>query len=170
MSRKLDSLDQRILDCLYRDVRISNRRIAGRLGITEGTVRSRIARMQREGQVRFTATLDASAAYQPVSGFIGVNVIGDSSARVCSALAALPQVNFVGKMLGRYDIFCSFILKSRRELADLLQATIPGIPGVKSTESLQVVEVFKFDRRWSVLGLNQGADNRGITDERQATG
>lgn len=151
--RRLDTLDKKILDCLYDDVRISNRRVAAALDITEGTVRTRIGRMQREGLVRFTATLDAHPRHQTLSGIIGIHVTNDHIEAVCQALASLEEINFVGKMLGRYDIFCTFVVPSNVALATLLQTTVPAIDGVKSSDSLQVVEVFKFDRRWSVLGL-----------------
>jgi Lrp/AsnC family transcriptional regulator for asnA, asnC and gidA len=153
MTRQLDKLDGRILEYLHDDVRISNRKIASALDITEGTVRSRIGRMQEDGLVRFTATLDAGLLLQPISGFIGINVAGESVDAASKALAALPELNFVAKMLGRYDIFCSFLLRNNEELADLLQIKIPTIPGIKSSESTRVIQVFKFDRRWSVLGL-----------------
>jgi Lrp/AsnC family transcriptional regulator for asnA, asnC and gidA len=153
MRRQLDKLDTQILEFLHEDVRISNRRIAGALNITEGTVRSRIGRMQEEGSVRFTATLDAGLWQDPISGFIGIKVAGESVDAASRALAALPELNFVAKMLGRYDIFCSFLLRNNEELAELLQIKIPTIPGIKSSESTRVIQVFKFDRRWSVLGL-----------------
>ena len=152
MKRQLDKLDSQILDYLYEDVRVSNRKIAAALEITEGTVRSRVGRMQEDGIVRFTATLDAGLL-QPISGFIGIKIDGESVDTASKALAALPELNFVAKMLGRYGIFCSFLLRNNEELADLLQTKIPTIPGIKSSETTQVIQVFKFDRRWSVLGL-----------------
>ena len=158
MKRQLDKLDRQILDYLYEDVRISNRKIASTLDVTEGTVRSRIGRMQEDGIVRFTATLDARVLLQPIAGFIGINVVGESVDTASKALAALPELNFVAKMLGRYDIFCSFLLRTNEELADLLQIKIPTIPGIKSSESTRVIQVFKFDRRWSVLGLEDGSN------------
>lgn len=155
MKRELDRLDKQILDCLYDDVRLSNRQVASTLGVTEGTVRSRIARMRKDNLVRFTATLDAGTENRPVSGIIGINVEGGKIDDVSQALAALPEVNFAGKMLGRYDIFCTYVVNDNDGLAYLLQSVLPSIDGIKSTESLHVVQVFKFDRRWSVLGLNE---------------
>jgi len=109
--RRLDSLDKKILDCLYQEVRLSNRRVAAALEITEGTVRSRIARMQKERLVRFTATLDANFVPQRVTGIIGVNVVAcDEVDSVSRKLSALSQINFVGKMLGRCDIICTFVV------------------------------------------------------------
>ncbi len=152
--RRLDELDKKILECLYDDVRLSNRRVAAALDITEGTVRTRIARMQKEGLVRFTATLDASV-FRHIGGIIGIDVTSDNIEPVCRELADLTQINFVGKMLGRYDILCTFMVHDNEELVALLQSTLPGISGVKSSDSLQVVQIFKFDRRWSVLGLKE---------------
>ena len=42
----LDPLDRRIVEKLSRDARISNRAIAAELGVTEGTIRARIKRLQ----------------------------------------------------------------------------------------------------------------------------
>ncbi len=42
---QLDELDRQLVDLLARDARVSNRRIAAELGVTEGTVRGRIKRL-----------------------------------------------------------------------------------------------------------------------------
>ena len=91
MKRQLDKLDRQILDYLYKDVRTSNRKIASALEITEGTVRSRIGRMQEDDIVRFTATMDAGLLLQPISGFIGIKVIGESVDAASKALTWLPR-------------------------------------------------------------------------------
>ena len=53
--RRLDPVDESIVTRLARDARISNRQIADDLGVTEGTVRARIKRMEEEKQIRITA-------------------------------------------------------------------------------------------------------------------
>ena len=153
LKRKLDTLDKQILEYLYEDVRISNRRIAAALGVTEGTVRTRIRRMQADQLVKFTAAVDAKMFAHPVVGFVGVTVVGDSRRSVCEALSALAELNFVAMLLGRYDIICTFLLRDNDQLRVLLQEKIPAIPGVRGTESIQALHVYKFDRRWSVLGV-----------------
>ena len=45
---QLDDLDRQLIEILGRDARVSNRKIAGDLGVTEGTVRGRIKRLQQE--------------------------------------------------------------------------------------------------------------------------
>ena len=48
MRRNLDEADQAIVERLSRDARVSNREIAEQLGVTEGTVRARVKRMEEE--------------------------------------------------------------------------------------------------------------------------
>ena len=45
---QLDELDRRIIDLLTRDARVSNRQVATQLGVTEGTIRGRIRRLEKE--------------------------------------------------------------------------------------------------------------------------
>ena len=53
--RKLDEVDKAIVEYLARDARVSNGQIAGALGVTEGTVRARVKRMEEEKLIRITA-------------------------------------------------------------------------------------------------------------------
>ena len=48
----LDELDRRIVEILTVDARVSNRRIAAQLGVTEGTIRGRIKRLEQGGKGR----------------------------------------------------------------------------------------------------------------------
>lgn len=51
----LDATDRQLIEMLSSDARVSNRKIAVALGVTEGTVRGRIKRLQQEGLIAFTA-------------------------------------------------------------------------------------------------------------------
>ena len=50
-----DELDLQLIELLSRDARVSNRKIAAELGVTEGTVRGRIKRLQQDRLIAFTA-------------------------------------------------------------------------------------------------------------------
>lgn len=52
---QLDELDRKLIEVLSHDARVSNRKIAADLGVTEGTVRGRIKRLQQEKLIAFTA-------------------------------------------------------------------------------------------------------------------
>ena len=60
---KIDDLDQKIIQLLSTDARLSNRKIATQLGFTEGTIRSRVKRLEDENFIRFTAVTNMSMVW-----------------------------------------------------------------------------------------------------------
>ena len=71
---ELDATDRAILEELWRDARMSNRQIASRLGVSEGTVRSRIRRLTEEKRIRITAIRNIEALERPISAMVGIEV------------------------------------------------------------------------------------------------
>ena len=68
----LDDLDRRIIGVLSKDARVSNRRIAALLGVTEGTIRSRLRfAKDRLRRALFELTADDRLAHRTASGFDG---------------------------------------------------------------------------------------------------
>lgn len=148
--KQLDEQDRNILDGLAKDARISNRKIAADLGITEGTVRSRIKRMESEGQVRITAMTNIARLRNPTLAYIWVEV--ERSAQcdyVAKKLAEVPEIGFVGKMLGRFDILAITLVQDNAELARFLHSKITGLAGVRRTECSLGVNFVKHDYRMS---------------------
>ena len=148
--RRLDEVDRRILDHLVRDARTSNRRIAEVLGVTEGTVRARIRRMEDEGQIRITAVTNIRKLASPALAFIRVEVErGSHSRAVAEALARDPQIGFVGIMVGRFDILAITMVQSAEQLSAFLHANVHAIPGVRHVECSLGARFVKHDYRIS---------------------
>lgn len=148
--RLLDDIDSQIVEWLARDARTSNRKIAAELGVTEGTVRSRIKRMEEDGLIRITAITNINCLPNPMLAFIWIDVEkSHESDSVAEALAALPQLGFVGKMLGRFDILAITMVQGTEELTEFLHQVISGIPGVHKTEVTLGVKFIKHDYRIS---------------------
>ena len=68
MRRNLDQADLAIVERLSRDARVSNREIAEQLGVTEGTVRARVKRMEEEKLSAGGIVIPDSATEKPVKG------------------------------------------------------------------------------------------------------
>ncbi|MCP5321586.1 MAG: Lrp/AsnC family transcriptional regulator [Pseudomonadales bacterium] len=148
--RRLDEVDQRILDHLVRDARTSNRRIAEVLGVTEGTVRARIRRMEEEGQIRITAITNIRKLVNPALAFIRVEVErGSYSRAVAEALARDPQIGFVAIMVGRFDILAITMVQSAEQLSAFLHANVYAIEGVRRAECSLGARFVKHDYRIS---------------------
>jgi Lrp/AsnC family transcriptional regulator, regulator for asnA, asnC and gidA len=156
--RRLDEIDRRILDYLSKDARTSNRGIAGELGVTEGTVRARIKRMQDERQIRITALTNIRKLGNPALAFIWIEVERSQQCRAVAAeLAGHPQIGFVGIMVGRFDILAITMVQTAEQLSEFLHSTVHRIPGVRHTECSLGARFVKHDYRISRIVQGQPA-------------
>ncbi len=148
MTRKLDSVDKAIVERLAPDARVSNREIAEAIGVTEGTVRARIKRMVEDKQVRITAVTNIDRFRDAALAYIWIEVERSGQAReVAAALSAIPELGFVGVMLGRSDILAITMVRNTEHLAAFIHSKISVIEGVRRTESTLGVNFLKHDYR-----------------------
>ena len=107
---QLDALDMQLIDLLGTDARISNRKIAAELGVTEGTVRGRIRRLQQDGLIAFTAIRGLEIADHSRLAFVRIQAEIEHVRRVAHEISLLPQVNAVLIMMGQFNILtmCMF--------------------------------------------------------------
>ncbi len=148
MTRKLDSVDLAIVERLSPDARISNSQIAGQLGVSEGTVRARIKRMEEEGQIRITAVTNIERLQNATLAYIWIEVERTDQARqIAQTLSGIPELGFVAVMLGRSDILAITMVRNTEHLARFVHSNISCIPGVRRTESTLGVNFVKHDYR-----------------------
>ncbi len=148
MTRKLESVDQAIVERLSPDARISNSQIAEHLGVSEGTVRARIKRMEEEGQIRITAVTNIDRLQNATLAYIWIEVERTDQARqVAQRLSGIPELGFVAVMLGRSDILAITMVRNTEHLARFVHSNISCIPGVRRAESTLGVNFVKHDYR-----------------------
>ncbi|MEH6550420.1 MAG: Lrp/AsnC family transcriptional regulator [Pseudomonadales bacterium] len=144
--RLLDEVDKSILSWLSRDARTSNRKIAAELGVTEGTVRGRIRKMEDDKLIHITAVTNTDCLPDAMLVFMWIEVEKSSDCdSVAKTLADLPQIGFVGKMVGRFDILAITMVQNALELTEFLHSTISGIDGVRKTDCTLGVDFVKHD-------------------------
>ena len=148
MGRELDRLDRAIVEKLSPDARISNRQIAEDLGVTEGTVRARIKRMEEQKQLRISAVTNIDRFRDATLAYIWIEVErSDQTRAIAETLAKVPELGFVGVMLGRSDILAITMVKNTEHLASFVHNNISSIAGVRRTESSLGVNFLKHDYR-----------------------
>ncbi len=146
--RSLDDVDQAIVAALASDARVSNGQVAAELGVTEGTVRARIKRMEEEKLVRITAVTNIDRFADATLAYIWIEVERSDQARaVADTLAAIPELGFVGVMLGRSDILAITMVRNTEHLAEFVHNRINSIPGVRRSDSTLGVNFVKHDYR-----------------------
>ena len=146
--RKLDEVDKAIVEYLARDARVSNGQIAGALGVTEGTVRARVKRMEEEKLIRITAVTNIDRFRDATLAYIWIEVErSDQTRSVAQSLAQIEELGFVGVMLGRSDILAITMVRNTEHLAEFVHQRINVISGVRRTDSTLGVNFVKHDYR-----------------------
>ena len=143
----LDALDNQLMQLLCRDARVSNRRIAAELGVTEGTVRGRIKRLQQDGLIAFTASTGLEMASKSRLAFIGVQAALDKVAFVAAEIERMAEVNAVLIALGQFNILAICLFDELNELVDVASDRILAIPGVLRIETSIAVRTVKYNTR-----------------------
>ena len=97
----VDDLDHSIIKSLRIDGRRSNRRIGHELGVSEGTIRSRIKRLQEANLMRIVAWIDPDALGQ-TGQILYIRVAAGSVSPETTALelAKIPQLSSTTATIG----------------------------------------------------------------------
>ena len=142
---RLDDLDHQIVERLARDARVSNRAIAAELGVTEGTIRTRVKRLQAEGLIQFTVVTDFRMAGSPNLVMFGIHADPSRVEEIAKQLSAIPEINCVIVLLGRYSVLAMALLQTVEQLNDLLLTRIRTLEGVREVEVSISVHNIKYD-------------------------
>lgn len=150
MHNGLDDLDRSILELLTLDARASNRELARKLDVSEGTVRNRLRKLLEKRQFQIIAYPNPNLTDDHWRGFIGVKVaLGRLDAAVAE-LAAMEPVRYIAVTSGQFDIILLTEFESRNDMTEFLRHRIAGVEGVVQSESHVILSVLK--SLGSVLG------------------
>lgn len=131
----MDDLDQALLAALRRDGRASISDLAGRLGVTRATIRARMDRLRREGEiVGFTAVLRGDAEALPVRGVTLIEIGGKGADRIIRTLDGLRETQAIHTTNGRWDLVVELGAETLAALDDALRQ-IRMIDGVENSET-----------------------------------
>ena len=137
-----------IVERLSRDARVSNREIAEQLGVTEGTVRARVKRMEEEKLIRITAVTNIDRFKDAALAYIWIEVERSGQTKaVAEQLAGITELGFVGVMLGRSDILAITMVRNAEHLAEFVHQRISVVEGVRGAHSTLGVNFIKHDYR-----------------------
>jgi Lrp/AsnC family transcriptional regulator, regulator for asnA, asnC and gidA len=157
MQTEFDDTDRAILRELQEDGRRSFRAIARSVGVSEGTVRTRVRRLEDAGALRILAFVDPSRLGHSVLAGVLVGCDADSLEAFTESVVAMPEVTYASSLLGRADVYIQVICTDNDALWDVVRR-VRAIAGVRETETLLEMQVHKFTYR-DVAGPG-GADQK----------
>lgn len=142
---RLDALDEGIVARLARDARVSNRVIAAELGVTEGTIRTRIKRLQNEGLIQFTVVTDFRMAGSPNLCMLGIDADPSHISDLARRISAIPEITCVVVMLGRYSLLAMGLFTNIEQLNAVVTDQIRPLQGVQRVETSISVHNLKYE-------------------------
>ena len=128
---KMDEKDLKILEMLQSNSRVSNMEIARALGISEGTVRKRIEKLEREGVIRrYTIEIDPKKLGYNTIVLLGMDAEPKHFLSAAKALSELECVKWVYTSTGDHMIMAEVWAKDTEDLNRMIGEKISRIEGV----------------------------------------
>lgn len=149
----LDDLDTKIVTVLHANGRMTNTAMARRLGVTEATVRKRVARLLKNQVVQFQAWVDPLKIGFQVYSIIDIQVEPREVERVAERLSRFPEIAFLGIRTGAFDIFAAAVFRSNDHLYSFLTRRLNRVPGVRHSETANIMRIVKREYRFSAADL-----------------
>lgn len=146
----VDETDRRIIRHLQVDGRMSNTQIARIIGVSETTVRKRIATLTARGLLNIVAVPTPEAVGSTMSAIIGVSVSLPMIRSVAEACREQPEVRYCGVSAGRYDILLEAFFRDHQHFLDFVSNRIGTLPGVNHIETSIILDVVKFSYEWEI--------------------
>ena len=140
----MDELDRQLIAILRADARTPAATLAGRLGVSRGTVQNRIARLTRQGAILgFTLRLPPDSEPHRVRAVMAIAVEGERSSAVVTALRGFPEIEAVHTTNGRWDLLAELNAESLAAFSQALDH-IRQIKGIATTETSLLLATTRF--------------------------
>ncbi len=131
----MDKTDERLIAALRHDARASLSDLALQLGLSRTTVRTRIERLQRRGDILgFTVVMKQDVLRDPVRGLMMIGIEGRGAARITRQLQGMAEVRAIHSTNGRWDLIVELGTETLEALDQAL-ARIRTLDGVSTSET-----------------------------------
>jgi DNA-binding Lrp family transcriptional regulator len=143
----LSETDVKILQILLEDARFSSRQIAKKVGVSVGTVLSRIKRMEEDGLIKgYSVIMNHERLGYELTVVMEVTVSKGRLIEMENEIAKIPNVCSVYDVTGLTDAFIIAKFKTREELGKFTKRLL-ALPYIERTNTHVVLTTVKEDFR-----------------------
>jgi Lrp/AsnC family transcriptional regulator for asnA, asnC and gidA len=139
----MDKLDLSILASLQIDGRRPFTDIAQELGVSEGTVRNRVAKLIDQEVLQIVGMVDPSSLGLNSPAMIGVSIAEGDIEQIAAEIASYSEVSYLIMVSGEFDFIAEVLCKDREHLANFLNYKLRKVPGVERTQTFMTLRTFK---------------------------
>jgi DNA-binding Lrp family transcriptional regulator len=140
----VDDIDRAILELLATDARITNQRLAERVGVAPSTALARLRALRERGVIRgFHAELDLAALGRPLQALIAVRLVVHAREQIdafTSAVRQLPGVLMVFHLAGATDYLVWVAARDAQDLREFVVDHLATHSAVSHAETSLIYE------------------------------
>lgn len=131
----MDAIDEKLIAALRRNGRAGISELAAGLEVSRATVRSRLERLERAGQILgYTVVLRGDAQEMPVRGIMLIEIEGRGTENVVRQLTGIGAVGAIHSTNGRWDLIAEIGAETLTDFDDVLRR-IRLIEGIANSET-----------------------------------
>ena len=138
---KIDEINISIINHL-RDGRVPFKKIAENLSVSEGTIRSRVKKLQDEGVLEITGLVNPDVLPDKYVVLIGVKLKDMDLVKKGQEFSKLHGVISVCVVTGRFDLIVTVMLKKEFGMLEFYTNEVSQIENVRSVETFVVYKSF----------------------------
>ena len=142
---RTDEVDEQIMQLLRDDGRLSNREVARRLEISEGTVRQRLKKLEDAHAIRMGIVVDPFRLGVGFTASIMLAVEPSCLEHVLDALARLSEVSYVASITGQFNVFVLIVAQDIVAARSLIDSQVELAACVHRMEVRPVLRTPKHD-------------------------
>ncbi|MBC7358850.1 MAG: Lrp/AsnC family transcriptional regulator [Desulfacinum sp.] len=160
MKRSVDAIDEKIIDLLHENGRMSNTEIAKRINVSEATVRNRLNRLIQEDILRILPVVNPAKMGLSITGNLKATIDLKKLDYVVEELKKLDEIWYIALTTGGTDLDVEFVVPSLDHLHTFLFDKVNKIDGVVRTQTAFVMKRYikrRYDytdesKEWDVVG------------------
>lgn len=164
----VDEIDQRIIEALQQDGRRPFTKIAADIGISEASVRQRVAHLINTQVMQIVAVTNPIKLGYTMASMIGIRVSGERLLEVAQEISAFEEVIYLILCTGSFDMLAEVVCQDNDHFLRFLTEKLYKIHGVQQAETYMYLRVYK-QNDWAFLSQAQvvpsSAQSRAIRHE-----
>lgn len=131
----LDALDQKIVQLLIKNARISYSDIGQEVGISRVAVKARIQALEQRGIIEeYTTIINPQKISGAVSCYFEIETLPDTLPRVTELLERNETITQIYRVTGKNKLHVHAVASSSEEMEKLIREVIDPLPGVVSCD------------------------------------
>lgn len=143
----LDETDKKILSILQDDGRITNSRLAQKIGLSPPAALERVRRLEASGVIeKYVALLDRQKAGYNIQTIVMVCLSHHqtpSLEHVKERLTQMDEVLECHQLTGDVDFLLKVAVKDMNSYTDFVNNKLSGIPGIQNVKTSFILETLK---------------------------